>query len=229
MNKNAKRCCTSIESCIHIRRCFMTGEHCSKQPNIQRERRKLHDNKHEKKNFKIRAFVIMNFSDMSDVVYNWRIKPFIESLTKYLYIDGEKLYCSSNVDNGNVHPVKEIEVVRSDSDPASNYVVCSRICQQMQIADLVIVDVSYQNANVFYEFGMAVALRKLILPICYSESFYKMVTPETLKKKEVMDVMSKDEWGTIEHHIGFYPWRKNLFEFYGIRYRTNESQTKYLE
>lgn len=229
MNKNAKRCCTSIESCIHIRRCFMTGEHCSKQPNIQRERRKLHDNKHEKKNFKIRAFVIMNFSDMSDVVYNWRIKPFIESLTKYLYIDGEKLYCSSNVDNGNVHPVKEIEVVRSDSDPASNYVVCSRICQQMQIADLVIVDVSYQNANVFYEFGMAVALRKLILPICYSESFYKMVTPETLKKKEVMDVMSKDEWGTIEHHIGFYPWRKNLFEFYGIRYRTNELQTKYLE
>lgn len=240
-NEKDKICCyISTESCIHSRRCFMTGEYCSKQPNIQRERKKLHDNKNGKKKFKIRAFVIMNFSDMSDVVYKWRIRPFIESLSKYLYVEEEKLYCSSIEEdvkeNDKRHPVTEIEVVRSDSDPASNYVICSRICQQMQIADLVIVDVSNQNANVFYEFGMAAALGKMILPICYSESFYKRVVPKSLNDEESIWItqvnkeqnMGDEEEKDIEHHIGFFPWRKELFEYYGIRYKTSESSTKYL-
>ncbi len=219
-------CHMSIESCIRSRRCFMTGEYCSKQPNIQYERRKLHEQ------HKIRAFVIMNFSDMSDVVYKWRMRPFIESLSKYFYFADGKLYCSSSDKDKNrtkENMVKEIEVIRSDSDPASNYVVCNRICQQMQIADLVIVDVSSQNANVFYEFGMAVALGKMILPICYSESFYKMVIPDTSEDK-----VSEEEWKKIEHHIGLYPWRKALFEYYGIRYRRlpkekDELMTRYME
>ena len=179
--KKCHYCYTPTESCIHARRCFMTGEYCSKQSNIQREREKIYSND------SIKAFVIMNFSDMSNVVYKWRLRTFIESLTEYLYIDREqhRLYCSSVEDddswsNEEMNKVKSIEVVRSDTDPASNYVVCNRICQQMQIADLVIVDVSSQNANVFYEFGMAVALGKLILPICYSESFYKMTYPEKI-------------------------------------------------
>lgn len=223
-----EKCCTLIQSCIHSRRCFMTGEHCSKQPNIQRERKKLHTENKKK----IRAFVIMNFSDMSDIVYKWRIKPFIESLSKYFYIDNDKLYCRAREwgeEETTGTAVKEIEVVRSDSDPASNYVVCSRICQQMQIADLVVVDVTSQNANVFYEFGMAVALGKMILPICYSESFYKMVIPKTLMENRVNGKIIDSTWEIIEHHIGFYPWRKDLFEYYGIQYKKNDSQTKYLD
>lgn len=222
---NSERCCVSMESCVHSRRCFMTGEHCSKQPNIQRERKRMHD----PKKFKIKAFVIMNFSDMSDVVYKWRIKPFIESLSKYLYFKEDKLYCSfsdKDQERTEENMVKEIEVVRSDSDPASNYVVCSRICQQMQIADLVIVDVTSQNANVFYEFGMAVALGKMILPICYSESFYKIVIPEALRENIKAN---KKEAQQTEHHIGRYPWRKDLFEYYGIRYKQNNSSTEYIE
>lgn len=230
--KNKDYCYTSMESCIHSRRCFMTGEYCSKQPNIQRERKKLH----ETKKFKIKAFVIMNFSDMSDVVYKWRIRPFIESLSKYLYFKENKLYCNvseKNVERNEDNAIKEIEVVRSDSDPASNYVVCSRICQQMQIADLVIVDVSSQNANVFYEFGMAVALGKMILPICYSESFYKRMVPDLLKgnwKDNIQNIQEQEKLQKdIEHHIGCYPWRKNLFEYYGIRYKKSDWQTKYLD
>lgn len=231
-NSKCRNCCISMDSCVHSRRCFMSGEHCFKQPNIQRERRKMHDSD----KFKIKAFVIMNFSDMSDVVYKWRIKPFIESLSKYLYFEGDKLYCSiSDEDEGRTEAnmVKEIEVVRSDSDPASNYVVCSRICQQMQIADLVVVDVTSQNANVFYEFGMAVALGKLILPICYSESFYKIVIPEALKEniKSIKNKMKNGEEmeeHPTEHHIGRYPWRKDLFEYYGIRYKQSSSSTGYI-
>lgn len=228
--KNKLSCYSPMESCIHSRRCFMTGEYCSKQPNIQRERKAMH----ETDKFKIRAFVVMNFSDMSDVVYKWRLRPFIESLSKYLYFKDDKLYCSvsdRDSERNEHNAVTEIEVVRSDSDPASNYVVCSRICQQMQIADLVVVDVTNQNANVFYEFGMAVALQKMILPICYSESFYKMVVPDKLKNVREEDLQK------IEHHIGNYPWRKDLFEYYGIRFKIKvnqqeqdiDSQTKYLE
>lgn len=243
INKNEKEywnyCYTSMEACTHSRRCFMTGEYCSKQPNIQRERKKMH----AAQKFRIKAFVVMNFSDMSDVVYKWRIRPFIESLSKYLYFKEDKLYCSvseKDVECNENNRVKEIEVVRSDSDPASNYVVCSRICQQMQIADLIIVDVSSQNANVFYEFGMAVALGKMILPICYSESFYKRVIPNELEEtwnkdrqkwieNEEQQKKIDQEREEIDHHIGLYPWRKDLFEYYGIRYKNSDPQTKYID
>lgn len=127
--KGCEYCYTPTESCIHTRRCFMSGEYCSQQSNIQREREKLYAED------SIRAFVIMNFSDMSDVVYEWRIKSFVKSLSSYLYFDKEhqRLYCSSVADDNKWDKdkmVKNIEVVRSDSDPASNYVVCNRICQR---------------------------------------------------------------------------------------------------
>lgn len=186
-----KRCSVPTEECIHSRRCFMTGEYCSKQTNIQKERKALYksyDNACNEEGIQITAFVIMNFSDMSNVIYKWKLKTFIESLAKYLYWDKEdkRLYCYADELKNlpeNLKRVRKIQVIRSDSEPASNYVICSRICQQMQIADLIVVDVSNQNPNVFYEFGMAVALGKLILPVCFSESFYKMVVPERVKEK----------------------------------------------
>ena len=36
-------CIKSTEYSIHTRRCFITGEYCSQQANIQKERQKLHD------------------------------------------------------------------------------------------------------------------------------------------------------------------------------------------
>ena len=225
-------CSTSTEDCIQSRRCFMTGEYCSKQTNIQKERKRLHDK------YSINAFVVMNFSNMSDVVYKWRLQSFIESLSKYLYIDSEKqkLYClptakltqqeTEEIKNKKWEQVKKVNVIRSDSNPASNYVICNRVCQQLQIADLVIVDVSVENTNVFYEFGMAVALGKMILPICYSESFYEIRVPKVKESDEATGEAShKEKIGEdlLEHHIGRYPWRKSLFEHYGIRYRSERA------
>ena len=190
----------------------MTGEYCSKQTNIQRERMELHEKD------SIMAFVIMRFSDMSDEVYKWRIKSFIEKLQKYLAFDenGTKICCSKEeleletiTNDTSYRRVKQIRVERADTDAVSNYVTCSRVCQRIQVADLVIVDVSYQNPNVFYEFGLAVALGKLILPICFSESYHKMEVPSHIKKTD-------SDYKIIEHHIGCYPWRKTLFEYYGI-------------
>lgn len=238
MDMQAERresCSVSIENCIHSRRCFMTGEYCAKQALIQAEREKLH-NVHS-----INAFVVMNFSNMSDIVYKWRLKNFIESLKKFLYFrekkeqsrrekteeadgnTGKRLFCfpekKQDDEKYSYIKVKEINVVRSDSNPSSNFVICNRVCQQMLIADLIIVDVSVENANVFYEFGMAVALGKLILPICYSDSFFEM-------DKAKLERMIRAGFGG--EHIDLFPWRKDLFEYYGIRYKQNKEQTCYL-
>lgn len=237
-------CAVSLEDSIHARKCFMTGEYCSKQMNIQKERDELHKEK------KINAFVIMNFSDMSDVVYRWKIRDFVTSLKRHLYIDTDNkmLYCVNNKEGipefekiQKKDPVSEICVLRSDSEPASNYVVCNRICQQMQIADLVVVDLSSQNPNVFYELGMAISFGKLILPICYSESYYKMIVPEKLellmnKYNTSLDEEEYKKCEDFKHHIDCYPWRRDLFEFYGILFKrkykefeTKEDRTRYLE
>lgn len=229
-----KNCCRiSLEAGNHTRHCFMNGEYCSHQTNVLNERERLH------KEGTINVFVIMNFSDMSDVVYKWRLNDFIKSLKNYLYIDLETqdLVCHANkhardeaIKNKSKEQARRIEhiqIVRADSESATNYVICSRICQQLLIADLVVVDVSWQNPNVFYEFGMAVALGKMILPICYSESFYKRVVPDGLKKKLEKNIVlpQPKEAG---HHMGCFPWRKALFEYYGLRYKGEEVKTKYI-
>lgn len=170
----------------------------------------------------------MNFSNMSDVVYKWRIKPFIESLKKYLWLENGKIVCCSDSEkestnesqkHSNKKQVDQINVIRADTDTASNYVVCNRICQQMQMADLIVVDVSFENANVFYEFGMAVALKKLILPICYSESFFEIRYPEKLAELLEKKNSAPQE---VKRHIDCYPWRRILFEHFGIRFRSKK-------
>lgn len=245
---------------IRSRQCFVTGELCSKQSTVHKERERLHNAR------EINAFVIMNFSDMSDVVYKWKLRSFIESLKKFLFLNNttHEIACvaESKEDLPNPAgwvPVEKVNVVRADSHTASNYIICNRVCQQMQIADLVIVDVSVENTNVFYEFGMAAAFRKLILPICYNESFYQMKVPEKAKeymagkanrgldqkyrnfngqkKQSLKEVPGLPRISTqtnqlremIEHHIDCYPWRRNLFEYYGIRYRNGKSGVGYTD
>ena len=209
MSENNAKYSLPLISSSASRRCFMSGEYCSKLSNIQKECQSLHE-KNE-----INAFVIMNFSNMSDVAYRWRLKPFIESLKNFLRIDKQnnRLICYGNSKDANNEKIKQINVIRADTTYASNYVVCNRICQQIQVADLIIVDVSVENNNVFYEFGMAVAHDKLILPICYSESFYQIVYPAGVKAYHEFDAEK------YRRHIDCYPWRRALFEYYGLRYR----------
>lgn len=336
INENAAPCIKSTEYTNHARKCFMTGEYCSQQNNIQKIRQKLHE-KNE-----INAFVVMNFSRVSDIVYEARIRPFIERLHEYLYlnqethkiacvptggqeellkqlgvdtnellqpltvgtkellhrlgeydkkplkqltvdtnellklldIDANKLLKRLDMDTNELsklldtdanellkrlgvdtekpllealkettltealkkidwHPVKKIHVHRADSNPVSNYIICNRICQQLQTADLIVVDVSVESANVFYEFGLATSFRKFILPICFSESFYEMSIPEKLeaairkKEKETTHNFNPDSALSdeaehlrgLEKHIDCYPWRRKLFEHFGIRFQ----------
>lgn len=221
-------CRVPLNDGIHSRRCFMTGEYCSQLNNIHKARERLHNRSGE-----INAFVIMNFSNMSDVAYRWRLRPFIESLTKYLYFEGNELFCcaepwKSNDDStSSRRRVSKINVIRADSNYDSNYVICNRVCQQIQMADLIVVDVSSENNNVFYEFGMAVALGKLLLPICFSESFFQIVYPPLLeeycdpKNAHILTEAGIDS-DELKRHIDCYPWRRTLFEHYGLRYRSKK-------
>lgn len=273
-------CKIPSNSCIHSRRCFMSGEYCSQLANIHKAREKLHAVKEIEissnqgtKTLKVReinAFVIMNFSNMSDVAYKWQLRSFVESLKDYFYFEGDTLVfsksgipdsnrggdddkpkCSEkdNSESSQTQPSKQeitkvyrINVIRADSNYDSNYVICNRVCQQIQIADLIVVDVSSENNNVFYEFGMAMAMGKLILPICFSESFYQIKLPTALEAyikrhfESTPPIKEDDETSEVgktskmvEHlkrHIDCYPWRRTLFENYGLRYRNNRDSDK---
>lgn len=113
-------CSTDVDTCNFSRRCFMTGEYCSKQENIQKERKTLHE-KNE-----INAFVVMNFSNMSDVVYKWRLRSFIETLKNHFYFNKNKtrLYCidSSYLSNEVLDKLIEIEIA---SDSTINEIIAS--------------------------------------------------------------------------------------------------------
>lgn len=238
-------CIKSTEYSIHTRRCFITSEYCSQQANIQKERQKLHEKS------EINAFVIMNFSSMSDIMYVSRIKPFIEGLKKHLFIDSKKhrIACCSKPSNyhkpSGFTAVKTIHVHRADSNPVSSNIICNRICQLIQIADLIIVDVSVESANVFCELGLATAFNKLILPICFSESFYAMKLPDRLEEaikmtqerqiigKKISDIESPTvakeadpALKALEKHIDCYPWRRKLFEHFGIRHQKYVKDSK---
>ena len=204
-----KHCSVKINDVVFSEPCFMTGEYCSKQHIVHRERERLHNEG------KINAFVVMSFTDMTDVMYEWRIQSFIRSLAKNLYFvsdekvsidefssafntqlevdtlkreieklaendtdntkqnsaqnvqlnsefsrylevvsDKEKLpdtfsnfsfsslrcYANKNEHlqkllkdlSGNCYTpeyrVKEINVIRADSNPSSNFVICNRVC-----------------------------------------------------------------------------------------------------
>lgn len=265
----AKNCCIkSTESSIQTRQCFMTGENCSQQTNIQKERQRLH---HAPDGPEINAFVVMNFSSISDIVYESRIRHFIESLKQYLFldIDENRIACVpsgrlEDLDDPTIpredipkrwKRVNKINVHRADSNPVSNYMICNRICQQMQTADLIIVDVSVETANVFYEFGLATAFRKLILPMCFSESFFEMKLPKKLEEalqkvhaqqvreyrtaatekaaEKAAEKVAKEATEKAERnrkdqqkHTDSYPWRQRLFEHFGIHYQAVEEEAK---
>lgn len=123
-NEEPKYCINSTQHCIYTRRCFVTGELCSKQTNIYKERELLHAKK------EINAFVIMNFSEMSDVVYKWKLRSFIESLKNHLYLDNRnhQIVCVEKTTdtppsegNSEWEKVEKINVIRADTNTASNY------------------------------------------------------------------------------------------------------------
>lgn len=140
-----RKCCKApFNSCIHSRRCFMSGEYCSQLANIHKARKKLHavneietsgnHGAETSRGREINLLVISNFTNMSDVAYKWQLRPFMESLKDYFYfifIEGTLVFseCGSQPDSKPQRKgkIKKINVIHTNSNYDSNYVICNQV------------------------------------------------------------------------------------------------------
>ena len=124
-------------------------------------------------NSKKLAFVIMPFEKRLDALYHWEIAPFLRA-------------------NG-------YTPVRADDVNRIGYIICEKICKQIQEADLVVVDISFHNPNVFYEMGLAMALQKPLLTLCCDDKVKKPVNGKLYKD------LIYEKYGIEESKIIDYP------------------------
>jgi nucleoside 2-deoxyribosyltransferase len=82
------------------------------------------------------AFMLMPFNSTLDEVYRAQLEPCLSSVME--------------------------KVNRADDIAKTGYVICEKICKQIQLADLVCAELSCDNPNVLYELGLAYALERSI-------------------------------------------------------------------
>lgn len=114
--------------------CFMNGKSCSYQREIEAA---LQEARKPPMGGKIpKAFVLMPFRTLLDQVYQTQLLPHL------------RYSCE--------------QVSRADDITMTGFVVCEKICRQIQEATLIVAELTYDNPNVFYELGLAYALNKNI-------------------------------------------------------------------
>lgn len=89
---------------------------------------------------------------------------------------------------------------------------------------MIIVDLSYENPNVFYELGMAVALKKKILPICYLHKYYEEKNDQKWSSAENLPVCSLRKHHEKKNDIRNFRWKETLMKFYSINRLEPESK-----
>lgn len=101
-----------------------------------------------------------------------------------------------------------VSLVRADDFSSNSHIICESVCAKIQEADMIIADLSYGNPNVFYELGIAVALRKKILPICYINRYYE------------------EEKGNNKSNIRGFQWKEFLMKYFSINRKESENDIK---
>lgn len=216
-------------------RCPITGAYCSHRNKIKRRKAKRH------KDNKVMIFMIMHYSPITDTIYKWLLKDVIKDQDiRFEFIDpvaGEAVkpkpekrnsieesgpmpdgfpyeteyYDDSQEKMFTLEDGCIISLVRADDFSSNSHIVCESVCAKIQEADMVIVDLSYGNPNVFYEFGMAVALGKKILPICYIDKYYD--------EKE----------SNIKNFIRGFEWKEFLMKYFSVNRVESLDDIKYYE
>ncbi|WDP89219.1 MAG: hypothetical protein HUN04_05535 [Desulfobacter sp.] len=151
-----------------IRRCFMTGKQC-----IFSSRKPLWDDADYVKGEEPReynVFVVMPFRSNLDTFYEWSLKRYLK--------DG------FNIDQ----PDKQIK--RADEFRDIGYVMCEKICRRIQDANVIVVDLSIENANVMYELGISVGLGKQLLIVCNKSDKDKRINTDLM---ESIGLLGSDE------------------------------------
>lgn len=110
-----------------------------------------------------------------------------------------------------------VSLVRADDFSSNSHIICESVCAKMQESDVVIVDLSYENPNVFYEFGLAAALEKKILPICYSYKYYE-------EEKDGKDNTADSD--TRKKYIRRFRWKEFLFKYFSVNRMESKKDKK---
>lgn len=118
------------------KRCFMTGKACIYQSEISKALRDSATIKTGKMHLQSSAFMLMPFRSTLDEVYRAQLEPCLRSVVDH--------------------------VSRADDVARTGYVICEKICKQIQLADVICAELSCDNPNVFYELGLAYAIDRNI-------------------------------------------------------------------
>lgn len=145
-----------------VRRCFMNGKPCIFCNSLMSEKTEgfsktldIKENQDDTVTSKVQVeasvFVVMPFRPNLDTFYDWSLKNYLQKGLG----------------------VSDKQIRRADDFRNIGYIMCEKICRRIQEADLVVVDVSLDNPNVFYELGLSVGLNKPLLIICDREQYVK--------------------------------------------------------
>lgn len=163
--------------------CFMNGKSCIYERDID-DRLESRNSAGERK-----AFVIMPFGEQLDVLYQWEIMPFFK--------------------NGGRDPGEQKFVCkpeRADDVRQVGFIICEKICRKIQEADYIVADVTYDNPNVFYELGLAAALRKEIVPICAGDAL-KVRQEKLALELGIPKLLPYPRFDKLEDRISDYVWQ----------------------
>lgn len=194
-------------------KCFVTGQSCTHQSQIQRIRNENH------KNHIVSVFVVMSFTGLGFSMYDMYIHELKYLIQSHCWFeengDIPSLHFEPKpTDPKEIHCVSNVNFMRADLEISTGHVICNRVCDPIQRADLIVIDVSHPNPNVFYELGLAMSMGKHVLPICFSKKYYYMV-PDSEK--------------TIpnDRNIECFPWMKELYQYFSLYCYAASSSKQY--
>jgi len=177
-----------------ISKCFMNGRSCSYERAIHEAEKSKTGNEGNERKF----FVIMPFEPKLSALYKWQIAPFLESGAGCTDKEWRILERASGCTDKEFKFTAE----RADEVRQLGYIICEKICKKIQEADYITVELSFDNANVFYELGISVALEKKILPLCLEDN--AKIRRVQLKKIGINRTMIYCKFNNIEKKISDY-------------------------
>lgn len=166
-----------------MKRCFMTGKECIYSSSIASttsiegiNSRNNDDGNNEMR--RPRIFVIMPFSPNLKTFYYWSLKPFLS--TEY--------------------GINDEDLLRGDEVQDIGYIICEKICKQIQMSDCIFSEISINNSNVFYETGLAFGLGKPIILMRDEHA-----SPEVLDDPCLRQSLDLNESDGNESRVLYYP------------------------
>ena len=99
--------------------------------------------------------------------------------------------------------MSDVNFMRADLEISTGHVICNRVCGPIQRADLIVIEVSHPNPNVFYELGLAMSMGKHVLLICFSKKYYYMVS-------------DSEETIPNDLNIECFSWMKEQYQYFSL-------------